>query len=66
MKISNSQTSCKQPPKSQRFVRTRIKEQGGLFQEGVLTHLIFGRYLLHAISELRILVIENVLHVCIA
>ena len=66
MKISNSQTSCKQPPKSQRFVRMRIKKQGVSIREGVLTHLIFGRYLLHAISELRILVIENVLNVCIA
>ena len=65
VKISNSQTSCKQPPKSQRFVRTRIKKQG-LFREGVLTHLIFGRYLLHAISDLRILAIENVPHFCIA
>ena len=57
---SYSRTSRKRPPKMQRL-SGRLREVvvyknrtiGGLFREEVQTHLLYGRYLLHAMSKLR-------------
>ena len=55
-----SRTSRKPPPKMQRLsghlremVAYKNLTTGGLFREEGQTHLLYGRYLLHAMSKLR-------------
>ena len=59
-----SRTSGKRPLKMQRLsghlremVAYKNLTTGGLFQEEVQTHLLYGRYFLHAMSKLRHVVV---------